>query len=97
MELQKYEVDALVSEISSGKGRKSRNWTITNVKLQAFLKRPSGQQAASVPDFNLNGQEGFADALLQFSDTANEIGAKAQARSVLQLVHLVSCFIHKDV
>ena len=81
MQLKKYEVDALVSEISSGK-KSSKNLTISNVKLQAFLRRPaSGQQASSIQNFNLDdGHEGFADALLQFADAANEIGAKAQAR-----------------
>jgi hypothetical protein len=86
MELQKYEVDALVSEITTGKlKRGSKNWTVSNAKLQAFLKRPvSGQQAASVGDFRFDdqGPKGFADALLQFADTANEIGAKAQARAL---------------
>lgn len=81
MELKKYEVDALVSEISSGK-KSNKNLTISNVKLQAFLTRPASGQLASVQDFNVDhAQEGFADALLQFTDTTNEIGAKAQARS----------------
>lgn len=79
MELKKYEVDALVSEIGSGKLKsRSKNLSISDSRLQAFLKRPaSGQQGATVPD----GQEGFVDALLQFADTTNEIGAKAQART----------------
>lgn len=84
MELQKYEVDAVVSDISSNKLKKSgKDLTISNAKLQAFLKRPvfSGQQASAVPDFNFDDcHQEFTDALLQFAETANEIGAKAQAR-----------------
>lgn len=86
MQLQKYEVDALVSEIGSGKLKKSgKTPTISNVKLQAFLKRPASVQHASVQDLYFDndaledGQQLFADALLQFADATNEIGAKAQA------------------
>jgi hypothetical protein len=90
MELQRYEVDALINEITTGKLKKSsKRLTISNSRLQAFLKK-SGPLAKSVADLNFDdqGEDGFADALLQLADTANEIGAKAQARALHTSLHV---------